>query len=513
MRSMRDSIRWCAAVHSEKIAIVDGSRRVTYRELYRRVNRLGNALLGMGLKEGDRCSILLSNCAEYIEIYLALASTGISAVPLNFRLVGSELEYIINNSDSKALILGSQFLGEVNGIVDKLGQISSDRIILVGGKGLSGMCDYEEVLAQSSDQQIDLDIDLSGCFFQGYTAGTTGLPKGCVNSHAGFVEHHKRMLIIMRVNTNDIQLVPAPLFHEAPTLFALMQIFVGGTLVVTGNPIPEEILSLIQQERVTHVFMVPTMYQTLVEFPDRHSYDVSSVQSVICGGAPMLKEIKSSVIEYFENAGLNEFYGATEMGLVANLYPHEQNDRPRSVGKPVPGWKVKLLDGNGQEVPVGSAGEIYMKGPRLLKEYYKLPEVTAAATRGDYFTLNDVGKFDDQGYLYIVDRVNDMIISGGENIYPIEIEEVIAQHSAVRQVVVIGIPDKKWGQAIKAVVVLVEGQTASDEEIRQFCEGKLAMYKIPKSVDFRDCLPLSTFGKILKREVRDEYWKDSERKF
>ncbi|MCP4372762.1 MAG: long-chain-fatty-acid--CoA ligase [Deltaproteobacteria bacterium] len=513
MRSMRDSIRWCAAVHGEKIAIVDGDRRVTYQQLYRRVNRLANAFLDMGLKEGDRCSVLLSNCSEYIEIYLALASTGIAAVPLNFRLVGTELAYIINNSDSKALILGSQFLEEVKGIIDKLEHISSDRIILVGGEGHSGMKEYEEVLAESSDKEIDLDIDLNGCFFQGYTAGTTGLPKGCVNSHAGFVEHHKRMLIIMKVNTNDIQLVPAPLFHEAPTLFSLMQIFMGGTLVITGNPTPEEILSLIQQEKVTNVFMVPTMYQTLVEFPERNSYDVSSVRAVISGGAPMLKEIKASVIEYFKTAGLNEFYGATEMGLVANLYPHEQKDRPRSVGKPVPGWEVKLLDDNGQEVPVGSAGEIYMKGPRLLKEYYKLPEVTATATRGDYFTLNDVGKFDEQGYLFIVDRVNDMIISGGENIYPIEIEEVIAQHSAVRQVVVIGIPDQKWGQSVKAVVVLKEGQTASDEEIRQFCTGKLAGYKIPKSVDFRESMPLSTFGKILKREVRDEYWKNSDRKF
>jgi acyl-CoA synthetase (AMP-forming)/AMP-acid ligase II len=513
MQSMRDSIRWCAAVHSEKIAIVDGNRRVTYQQLYRRVNRLANVLLGMGLKEGDRCSILLSNCAEYIEIYLALASTGIAAVPLNFRLVGSELEYIINNSDSKVLILGSQFLDEVSGVIDKLEQIGFDRTILLGGRGLSGMIEYEAVLAQNSDQKIDLDIDLNGCFFQGYTAGTTGLPKGCVNSHAGFVNHHKRCLPIMRVNTNDIQLVPAPLFHEAPTLFSLMQIFVGGTLIITGNPTPENILRLIQQERATNVFMVPTMYQMLVEFPDRHAYDVSSMRSVICGGAPLLKEIKSSVIEYFKNAGLNEFYGATEMGLVANLYPHEQNDRPRSVGKPVPGWEVKLLDNNGNEAPVGSAGEIYMKGPRLLKEYYKLPEVTAAASRGDFFTLNDVGRFDDQGYLYIVDRVNDMIISGGENIYPIEIEEIITQHAAVSQVVVIGIPDEKWGQAIKAVVVLKEGQTVSDEEIRQLCVGKLASYKIPKSVDFRDCLPMSTFGKILKREVRDEYWKDTVRKF
>ena len=513
MQSMRDSIQWCAAVHGNKIAIVDGNRRYSYSQLYQRVNRLGNALLGMGLREGDRCSILMTNCCEYIETYLALASTGISAVPLNFRLVGSELEYIINNSDSKALIFEHRFTGEVNNVVHQLKNLNIDRYIVVGDEPLPGMLGYDEVLAQSTDRDIDLNIDLDGCFFQGYTAGTTGLPKGCVNSHAGFVNHHKRCLPIMRINTNDIQLIPAPLFHEAPTLFALMQIFVGGTLVITNNPTPEEILRLIQKEKINNFFMVPTMYQTLMEFPQRHSYDVSSVRSVISGGAPLLNEIKSSVIEYFNNAGLNEFYGATEVGLICNLYPSEQRDRPRSVGKPVPGWEVKLLDDNGVEVPVGQAGEIYMKGPRLIKEYYKLPEVTAEAIRGEYFTLHDVGKFDEEGYLFIVDRTNDMIISGGENIYPIEIEEVISQHAAVSKVVVIGVPDQKWGQSIMAVVVLREGQNASEEEIKKHCLGKLAGYKIPKRIEFRNELPLSTFGKILKREVRDEYWKDTDRSF
>lgn len=511
MNSMAESLRWCGAVHQNKTAIVDGERCVTYGQLRNRVNRLAHTLMGLGLKEGDRCSILLQNCAEYIEIYLALASTGIAAVPLNFRFVGSEIEYVVNDSESKALIMGKEFLPVISEVRSKFENVDKGKYLVIGGGAPSDMLDYEQALAQASDQDVKVNIDLDGCFFQGYTAGTTGFPKGCVNSNAKFVGHHKRCLVVFRVNINDVQLVPAPLFHEAPTLFSLMQIFGGGTVVTTSNPTPEVILGLIQQHKVTNVFMVPTMYSTLLDFPEHNSYDVSSMRSLVCAGAPLLSDTKFGIIEYFQHAGLNEFYGATEMGVVTNLYPHEQQGRPRSVGKPIPGWEIKLLDQEGNEVPVGTEGEIYMKGPRLLKEYYKLPEVTKECTRGDYFTLRDVGRFDEEGYLYIVDRKHDMIISGGENIFPIEIEEVIAHHPAVNQAVVIGVPDKKWGEALKAIVVLKSGQEVSEEEIKKFCRSKLAGYKIPKSVEFRTTLPMSSFGKILKRELRKEFWKDTKR--
>ena len=512
MNSMADSIKWCAATHAGKIAVVDGERQLSYGRLYRRVNRLANTLLRLGLKEGDRCSILLNNCAEYMEIYLALASTGIAAVPLNFRFVGSEIKYVVNNSDSKALIMGKEFLPVVSEVRNQFENVTQGSYIVVGGDAPLDMLDYEQALAQASDRDVEANIDLDGCFFQGYTAGTTGFPKGCVNSNVKFVAHHKLCLAVFRVNINDVQLVPAPLFHEAPTLFALMQLFIGGTVVITQSPTPDEILRLIQQYKVTNTFMVPTMYSAILDFPQHNSYDVSSMRSLICAGAPLLSDTKFGIIEYFKGAGLNEFYGGTEVGVVTNLYPHEQHDRPRSVGKPIPGWEIKLLDEEGNEVPTGTEGEIYMKGPRLLKEYYKLPEVTRECILGDYFTLRDVGRFDEEGYLYIVDRKHDMIISGGENIFPIEIEEVIVQHSAVNQAVVIGVPDKKWGESLKAVVVLKADQEATEEEVKEFCRGKLAGYKIPKSVEFRTTLPMSSFGKILKRELREEFWKDTEQK-
>jgi len=512
MRSMGDAIRWCASIHANKTAVVYGDKRITYKLLNQRVNRLANALLSSGLKERDRVSILLANCSEYIEIYLAMAKTGISAVPLNFRFVGREIEYVVNNSDSKAIIFGQEFLPVLNEVRGNFQQIAKNGYFIVGKEIPTGMRGYEDIIAQASDREVEADIDLDGCFFQGYTAGTTGFPKGCVNSNSGFVGHHKRCAIVFKINVNDVQFVPAPLFHEAPTLFSLLQVFVGGTLVIIRTPTPDEILRCLQTEKITNVFMVPTMFSSIIDFPDRHKYDVSSMRTLISAGAPLLTKTKEGVVEFFRDAGLNEFYGATEMGVITNSYPHEQQIRPRSVGKPIPGWEVKLLDSDGNPVATGSEGEIYMKGPRLLKEYYKLPDVTARCMRGDYFTLGDVGRFDEEGYLYIVDRKNDMIISGGENIFPIEIEETIIKHPAVNMVVVIGVPDKKWGEALKAVVVLKQGHKAAEKEILEFCKGKLAPYKIPKSVDFRESLPMSSFGKILKRVVRDEYWKGEQRK-
>lgn len=512
MKSMGEALEWAAKIHWNKIAVVDRDRRISFKQLENRVTRLANALLGIGLKEGDRLSILSFNGSEYIEIYLALAKTGIAAVPLNYRFIESEIDYVVNNSDSKAIIFSQEFLPIMTGVRGLLREIPDERFIVIGKESPAGMLNYEDIISRSSETHQLPKIDLDGCFFQGYTAGTTGFPKGCVNRNSGFVGHFKRCSTVFQVNTNDIQLVPAPLFHEAPTLFSLQQLFFGGTVVITRNPTPEEILGLIEKERITNVFMVPTMYGTIIDSPEKHKFDVSSMRSLICAGAPLLSETKFGVIEYFATAGLNEFYGGTEVGVVTNIYPKEQEARPRSVGKPIPGWEVILLDPEGAEVPTGTEGEIYMKGPRLLKEYYKLPDVTSSCIRGDYFTLRDVGRLDEEGYLYIVDRKNDMIISGGENLFPIEIEEVINMHPAVSQVVVIGVPDKKWGEAVKAVIVLRPGKQATEEEIIKFCKGKLAGYKMPKSVDFRDSLPMSSFGKILKRVLREDYWKGLERK-
>jgi acyl-CoA synthetase (AMP-forming)/AMP-acid ligase II len=511
MKSMGQALEWAATIHGEKAAIIDGEKRITYRHLNDRVNRLANAFKELGIKENDRLSILLYNCSEYIEIYLALAKSGIAAVPLNFRFVESEIEYVVNHSDAKALIYGTEFLSTIGNLKNKLG-IKSDLYIALGSDVPSGVKSYESILIDSSADEVHKDIDLDGCYFQGYTAGTTGFPKGCVNSHSGFVGHHTRCLILYKINVNDTQLVAAPLFHEAPTLFSLMQIFIGGTIVIIRNPTPEVILSTIQSQRVTNFFMVPTMYSSIVDFPGRDKFDVSSVKTCICAGAPLLTDTKMAVLEFFNRGGLNEFYGGTEVGVVTNLYPHEQTDLPRSVGKPISGWQVKLLDASGNEVPTGTEGEIFMKGPRLLSRYYKNPEATSDAVRGEYFSLGDVGRLDANGYLYILDRKHDMIISGGENIFPIEIEEVINRHPLVNQVVVIGAPDRKWGEAVTAVVVLKQGASCSAEDIVQFCKGKLAGYKIPKSVDFRDSLPMSSFGKILKRVLRDEYWKELKRR-
>jgi acyl-CoA synthetase (AMP-forming)/AMP-acid ligase II len=507
-KTIGDALEWHAKFTPKQVAVVDtAGGSLEYGQLWDRVCRLGNALLGLGIAPGDRVAILMVNGKRYIETYHAIATIGAAAVPLNFRFVASEIEYVVNHSGAKALFFDSAFAPVVKQLDGKLATVGANLVVSDAAPGAAfGALSYEALVEKASSERPAVAVGPESCFFQGYTAGTTGFPKGCVNLHRGFVDFFKRTALLWSITPRDVELVPAPLFHEAPTLFAMTQIFRGGTVVVTKETQPADLLRRIAEHRTTWAFMVPTMWDALVSSNLVRREQVESMRVLVSAGAPLLTHTKEALLEQFPTAGLNEFYGGTEVGIVTNIGPDDQRRKVRSVGRPIPGFHVRLLDESGKDVPHGEVGEIYIRGPILIREYFKNPEATAAARKGEWFTLGDMGQFDEEGYLHIVDRRKDMIITGGEHVFPTELESVFYTHPAVASVAVVGIPDKRWGEVILAAIVLKAGQRASEEELINHCNGRVARFKVPKRIQFMDQLPMSAFGKILRREVRRPYW-------
>ena len=513
MRKMNlaDSLKWSSITYPDKIALVYEGGKSTYSELNSTVNRLSNAILRMGFKKGDKLSVLLFNCKEYIEILLSLTKIGVIPIPLNFRYIGKEIEYIINHSESKGLILGEEFIETVKPVLPHL-NIPLEKMMVVGKQIPEGMKRYENMLAQSTEKEPDTEAEPTDCFWIQYTAGTTGFPKGCIHLQETIMECVKIELLEHGISREDINLTSGPIFHTAPGMFVFTQLAATGTIYVMNHFKPDEALKIIESQKITNAFMVPSMLDAIVNLPEdeKMKYDLRSMRVLVSGGSPLHTNTKEGLIRLFKNAGLHEFYAGTEIGLTANLTPKDQLRKIRCVGKPVWGQEVKILDDDGNEVPRGDIGTIYMKGLIMSEGYYKDPQATLECRKGEWVTLDDMGRLDEEGYLYIIDRKKDMVISGGENIYPIEIEAVLLTHPKIREVAVIGVPDDKWGEVLKAIVVLKKGEEATEKEMIDFCGERLSGIKKPRSVEFRSELPRSSFGKVLKRVLREPYWKDRE---
>ena len=506
-----DSVRWHGIYSSEKLAIISPQGSITYAEFWSRAIRVADGLSSIGVAPGDRVALMMANGAPYIELYVAAALLGAAVVPVNFRFVAKEVEYLINHSGAKALVYDSIAAPTVR---EARSRFTSEglRYVALDGDRLETAdkltSHYEQLIADSRVLDWAMDVaDPEACYFQGYTAGTTGFPKGCVNPHREFADCLRRMGLVYGITDTDIELVAAPLFHEAPALFALTQIMRGGCLVIPKDSSPETLMTAIQNHKVTWTFMVPTMWTSFVTCEAMSRYDLSSLRIGISGGSALQTSTKQAILEKMSATGLNEFYGGTEVGLVTNLSPEDQSRKVRSVGRPVPDMYVELRSEEGQPVKTGEIGEIHVGGATLIREYYKNPEATQSArSSGGFFSLGDMGRFDDEGYLYIVDRKKDMIISGGENIYPNDIEDALYQYPGVQMVAVVGAPDNLWGEIVVAVVVSEPGVKLDEQLLIAHCKENLSPFKVPKRIDFRAELPLSAFGKILRREVKDTYW-------
>jgi len=503
-----EGLRLNAVRFPDKEALVYQDRRFTFRQLNARTNQLANGLMKRGIQKGDKIAILLHNCNEYLEIFLGLAKAGIISVPMTYRAVGKDLQYIINHSDAKVLIFGEEFEGVVTEIKPPLNKV--EIFLVVGPKTIPWAESYEAILSSSLDHEPGVKVHETDPIWIPYTSGTTGAPKGCVACHRGWVLQMPITSMEYDLRQDDAFLNNGPLYHVAPYWNSLLFLYIGAKVVIMRDFDPLETLKFIDREKITAIFMVPTMFNFILNLPEeeKRRWDLRSLQVMIVGAAPLLTKTKEEILKYFTSAKLYEFYGATELGIVTTLKPEDQMRKIRCCGKPFTGVEVKLLDSEGKEVGAGEVGELFMKGFNTFKEYYKNPEGTQASRRGEYITVGDMAKMDEEGYYYIVDRKKDMVISGGVNIYPIEVDEVIQKHPKVLEVAVVGIPDEVWGESLKAVVVLKEGEKATEDEVKKFCEGKLAKYKIPRSVEFVSSLPKTPGGKIQKSVIRAQYWKD-----
>ena len=503
------SVKINSEKHPDKIAIYFEGHNVTYKELNERANRLSNAMQKLGFQKGDTVSVLLYNGIECVVTWFGLAKAGICFVPVNYRLEASEIAYIISNSDSKAVILGAEFVEKVASIRGKLAKSAQGRLLVIGSPVPEGMMDFDSLLANASGDEPNVEVKLSDWFHISYTSGTTGRPKGAVISHRPRVFQALLSAFLFKIY-DGIHLAAGPLYHSGPFGYAIIQLYYGGSIVIMKNFVPEEVPKIIEQYRITNTWLVPTMLTWILNVENRKNYDVSSMTSIVTAGSALSPRTKEELQGYFRNAQVYEYYGLTEFGITAALKTGQGVGKYRTVGMPVFGVELKLLDDKGNEVSTGEVGEIYTRGPYLFDGYYNMSEETAKCFRGDWFGSGDMGRVDEDGFLYIVDRKHDMVISGGVNIYPAEIDEALYSHPGVLEAAVVGVPDEKWGEALKGFVVIKKGFSMTEDELKQFLKGKIAGYKVPKSFAFVEELPKTSSGKILKRELRRPFWEGRE---
>lgn len=509
-----------ARLFPDKPAIIRGNQRITYAQLNVRVNRLANALRQLGLKQGANVAILQYNCAETYESLFACFKSGLAAVPINFRLHPKEFAFIIDHSESRAVILSPEFN---DSILEVRERIPRARHLITTGGALGELLDYESLLGDAADEFSDVDVSPDDLAWLFYTSGTTGMPKGAMLSHRNLLAMTMNFYadVAPGLSPDDAILHAAPLSHGSG-LYGIPNIAKGATNVILASKSfdPETVFQTIDKFRITNMFAAPTMIKMLVDHPAIDRYDLSSLRSLNYGGAPMLvADLKKAIAKL--GPCLVQVYGQGESPMTITYLPHwahktdgnpEDVMRLGSAGIARTDVEVKIFDEGDNELPIGQIGEIVTRSNLVMRGYWKNPEATASTIRNGWLHTGDLGHMDKNGYLFIMDRSKDMIISGGENIYPREIEEVLVRHPAVREVSVIGVPDPKWGEAIKAVVALNPGMAVSEQELIEFCRNSIASYKKPKSVDFVNELPKSNTGKILKRELRSHYWPSNQRK-
>ncbi|MBP1723361.1 MAG: long-chain fatty acid--CoA ligase [Deltaproteobacteria bacterium] len=489
----------------DKEAIIFGDRRLTYRQINKRVDALAKGLQQLGLKKGDVVAVLLLNCSEYFEITFAVNKLGGIWLPLNFRLAGAEVAYIMNHSEAKMLISEMEFEPILRPIEKDISGVK--KFIAVGAEIPSGWESYDRLVEANRGAKVDhAMVELDDLHRLMYTSGTTAHPKGVMITYENLYWKNIGHIMMFNMTPEDKTLVVGPLYHVGGMdLPATGTLYVGGSAVILRRFDPVPVLQAIQNERATNTWFAPTMVNMLFQEPTFDQYDVSSVRFIIDGGEKMPLPLITKIQEKFPGAWFADAYGLTETVSGDTFLEKEKMiDKIGSVGKPVVQLRMRIVDDEGKEVPPNTLGEIVLRGPKVFKGYWKNPQATAEALKNGWFHTGDIGTMDEEGYLYIVDRKKDIIISGGENIASLEVERVIYELPQVLETAVIGIPHPKWQEIPVAYVALKKGEKLSPEEIIAYCTEKLAKFKVPKQVHFIDRLPRNPSGKVLKRQLREK---------
>jgi long-chain acyl-CoA synthetase len=502
MHTFIDPLKRARRVAARREAVVCDDLRLTYQELLGRCRRLATVLEQLGTQKGDRVAVLAFNCVPFVELYCTISATGRVQVPLNFRWAPAELAYALDDSGARVLFTDRD-PGALADLVERVVRLDTG--------------EYEELLASAVETVIADDLvapdDLAGLF---YTGGTTGASKGVMLTHANLLANTFNIQMLTPLDRDDVYLVMAPMFHAAGSISLLQAIYVGATQVILPAFDPGAALDLVEREGVTASLGVPTMVAAMVEEQLSRPRQVDTFRFFAHGGSPIALEVIRRAAKAFPSTDFVHVYGATETAPLATGLRHEEThlDRPtaKSAGPAVVGVEIVIRDADGRALPDGEAGEVTIRGANVMAGYWNKPEQTAAALRDGWYWTGDVGRLDDDGNLYLLDRSKDMIISGGENVYGAEVEDALYSHPLVLEAAVFGIPDEKWGEAVHAVVLLRDGGQATAAELIAHCRERIAGYKVPRSVTFRDePLPKSGPGKVLKRELRAPFWEGTER--
>lgn len=508
-----NSVRWYAQdFHlSKKLAVVTPDvGRITFRELNERINRWGRALMTLGLKRGDKCLLMMSNCIEIPEIMFGCSAIGVAIVPVSAKFNSGELTYVANYSDAKAIIFNKDCQQTVEDSKANFEQV--DTFVFLGEKGDTPAyaANYKEITEKESPENVDVFVDENDIFWMGFTGGTTGRPKATLITQRTIVQNWIQMVYGYELSRQDSVVVASPMNHGLGICWGLCALDMGQTLVIMEGFDAPKLMKTIEEERVTITPLVPAMYAEMMKLPDFDSYDTSSLRYLLSLGSALSAPAKAEMMQKFPSAGIWEVYSATEASWFCALRPEDATRKTRSVGLPFFQTYIKLMDEDGNEVPQGEIGEFRKIGNLLGASYYKNEEATQGLYLNGWCGVGDLGRKDEEGFYYVVDRKKDMIVTGAINVYPKEIEDTILMLDGVSEVMVIGVPSKRWGEEIKALVVKKPGAEITEEDVVNIVKDNLAGYKKPRSVEFRDFIPKTSNGKPDKQTARKPYWEGTE---
>jgi len=515
--NVTQGLRRALQINPNGLAIVCGDRRQTWRQVGERVARLAAGIRSLGAADGDRVAILSLNSDRYLELYLAAGWSGTVIVPLNIRWSPLENEDAVRDCRADILFVDKAFAPVGAALAKALPGLKL--VYADDGDTPTGMENYETLIDRSAampDTMRD-GADLAGIF---YTGGTTGRSKGVMLSHSNLMVNALNALGEGLWPGSTTYLHAAPMFHLANGAAMYSVLLSGGSNVIIQGFTPDGVAAAIQRDRVTDVLLVPTMIQMFVDHPKLGSYDLSSLKGIAYGASPISEALLGRAIKALPNVQFTQAYGMTELAPIATILHWKEHigdgrakGRHRAAGRVTLGCEIRIVDADDKVVPYGTVGEIAVRGDNVMMGYWERPEETAKAVIDGWMHTGDGGYMDEDGFVYVVDRVKDMIISGGENVYSAEVENALAQHPAVAQCAVIGIPSERWGEQVHAIVVTKNGASASPDELMEFCKTLIAGYKCPRSVDVTGtALPLSGAGKVLKRELRKPFWENRERR-